>query len=146
MCQQVSNNVIEEVNDILSRIQRSGVFTEDMSTYAVPVNSKPTRLYLPAKVHMSVCPGRRIVSAVASPIEGLSELVDHFVQPFVPNIPLYIRDAQDFLDELHALCPLPVDSILCTIDVTALCTSMRMMMDSLIFVMLDPNTNHFQHL
>ena len=62
--------MIEEVNDILSRIQRSGVFTEDMSTYAVHVNSKPTRLYLPAKVHMSVCPGRPIVSAVASPIEG----------------------------------------------------------------------------
>ena len=31
-----------------------------------------------------------------------------------------IRDTQYFLDKLHTLCPHPLDSILCTIDVTAL--------------------------
>ena len=73
---------------------------------------------------MSGCPWRPIVSAVGSPTECLSELVDHFIQPFVPNIPSYIRDTQDYLDRLHALCPLPVETILCTIGVTALCPSM----------------------
>ena len=113
-------DVIEEVKDILSRLQKSGVITEDMATYAVPVDSKPARFYILPKVHKTGCPGRPIVSAVGSPTEGLSELVDHFIQPFVPNIPSYIRDTQDFLDKLHALCPLPAESILCTIDVTAL--------------------------
>ena len=51
VCQQVSSNlffdVIEEVKDILSRLQRSGVITEDMATYAVPVDSK-TGLFLPS--------------------------------------------------------------------------------------------------
>ena len=47
------------------------------------------------------------MSAVGSPTEGLSELIDHFVQPFIPNIPSYIRYTQDFLDKLHVLCPLP---------------------------------------
>ena len=60
------------------------------------------------------------MSAVGSPNEGLSELVDHLIQPFVPNIPSCIRDRQHFLDKQHARCPLPVDSILCTIDVAAL--------------------------
>ena len=45
--QQVSSavvfDVIEEVKDILSRLQKSGVITEDMATYAVPVDSKPAR-------------------------------------------------------------------------------------------------------
>ena len=122
--QQVSSTVvfvvIDEVNHILSRLQKIGVITEDMATYAVPVDSKPARFYILPKVHKSGCPGRPIVSAVGSPTEGLSELVDHFIQPFVPNIPSYIRDAQDSLDRLHAICPLPVESILCTIDVTAL--------------------------
>ena len=63
------------------------------------------------------------MSAVRSPTEGLSELVDNFIQPFVPNIPSCIRDTRDFLDKLHALCPLPLESILCTVDVTALCPS-----------------------
>ena len=96
--------VIEEVKDILSRLQKSGVITENMATYAFPVDLKPARFYILPKVHNSGCPGRPIVSAVGSPTEGLSELVDNFVQPFVPNIPSYIRDTQDFLDKLHALC------------------------------------------
>ena len=40
------------------------------------------------------------MSAVGSPTEDLSELVDHFIQPFVPNILSYVRDMQD---KLHAL-------------------------------------------
>ena len=59
--------VFEEVKDILSRLQKSGVITEDMATYAVPVNSKPARIYILPKVHKSGCPGRPIVSAVGSP-------------------------------------------------------------------------------
>ena len=95
-----------------------------MATYAAPVESKPARFYLIPQVHMSGCPGRLIVSAVGSPTEGLSQLADHFIQPFVPNIPSCIRDTQDFLDKLHALCHLLVDSIVRTIDVTALFPSM----------------------
>ena len=105
--QQVSSavvfDVIEEVKDILSRLQKSGVITEDMATYAVPVDSKPARFYILPKVHKTGYPGRPIVSAVGSLTEGLSELVDNFIQPFVPNMPSYIRDTQDFLDKLHAL-------------------------------------------
>ena len=56
-------DVIEEVKDILSRLQKSGVITEDMATYAVPVDSKPARFYILPKVHKSGCPGRPIVSA-----------------------------------------------------------------------------------
>ena len=89
-------DVIEEVKDILSRLQKSDVIIEDIATYAVPVNPKSARLYILPKVHKTGCPGRPIVSAVGSPTEGLSELVDHFIQPFVPNIPSYIRDTQDF--------------------------------------------------
>ena len=94
-----------------------------MVTYAVPIDSKPARFCILPLVHKSECAGRPIVSTVRSPTDRLSELVDHFIQPFVPNIPSYIRDTRDFLDRLHALCPLSVDSILCTIDVTALCPS-----------------------
>ena len=48
--QQVSSAVvfyvIEEVKDIMSRLQKSGVITEDMATYAVPVDSKPAHFYI----------------------------------------------------------------------------------------------------
>ena len=95
--------MIEEVKDILSRLQKSGVITEDMATYAVPIDSKPARFYILPKVHKTGCPGRPIVSAVGSPTEGLSVLVDHFIQPFVPYIPSCIRVTQDFLYKQHAI-------------------------------------------
>ena len=57
MYQRVSSNVffyvIEEVKNILSRLQRSGVIAEDMATYAAPVDSKPARIYILPKVHKS---------------------------------------------------------------------------------------------
>ena len=94
--QQVSStvffDVIEEVKDILSRLQKSGVITVDIATYAVPVDSKAALFYILPKVHKRVCPGRPIVSAVRVPTEGLSELEHHIIQPFVPNIPSYPRD------------------------------------------------------
>ena len=64
------------------------------------------------------------MSAVGSPTEGFSELVDHFIELLVPNIPSCIRYTQDLLDRLHALCPLPVESMLCTIDAATQCPSM----------------------
>ena len=45
VCQQVSStvvfDVIDEVKEILSHLQKSGVITEDMATYTVPVETKP---------------------------------------------------------------------------------------------------------
>ena len=37
------HDVIDEVKDILSRLLKIGVITEDVATYAVTVDSKPTR-------------------------------------------------------------------------------------------------------
>ena len=112
---------IVEVNDILSCLERSGVITEDIASYAVPIDSKPAGFCILPMAHKSGFPGRPIVSAIGT--EGLSELVYHLIQPFVPNILSYIQDTQDFLDRLNALCFLQVDTILCTIDGTTVCPS-----------------------
>ena len=53
----------------------------------------------------------------------MSELVDHFAQPYIPTIPSFIRDTQDFLNKRYAFCLLPVDSMLFTFDVAAVCPS-----------------------
>ena len=54
--QHVFFDVIEEVKVILSRLRSSGVITEDMATYAVPVDSKPARFCIIQKIHNSGCP------------------------------------------------------------------------------------------
>ena len=103
---QVSSNVffdvIEEAKDIQSRLQMSGVITEVMATYAVPVISKSVRFYILPLIHKSGCPRIPIESAGGSPAKDLTGLVYRFIQPFVSNIPTCILDTQDFLDRLHA--------------------------------------------
>ena len=57
--QQVSNNmffdVVEEVKDIFSRLQRSGLITENIETNAAPVDSKSDRNNLFSMVQRKGC-------------------------------------------------------------------------------------------
>ena len=126
MCQlgliNVFLDVNEEIKDIQSLLQKSGVIIEDMATYAVPVDSKPIRFTFYQRI-IRVVSRKTYFICFGSPIYGFSVLVDHIIQPFVPNIPSCIRDTPDYLDRQHVLCPLPVDSILCTIDVTVIYNS-----------------------
>ena len=44
-------DVIKEVKGILTSLQKSGVITEDMATYAAPVDSKPALFCILSKVN-----------------------------------------------------------------------------------------------
>ena len=108
-CQIVIFNVIEKIKDILSFLQSSCVISKDMTTCVVFLDSKQAHFTFSQRCIRMGLLEDMYVSAVGSPTDGLSRLLYHFIQPFVPNIPSYIRNTQDFLDRLHALCPLPVD-------------------------------------
>ena len=61
-----------------------------------------------------------MISGCGSPTEGISELVDWFIQPLVPLIPSFVKDTNDFLEKIRALGPLAPEALLVTVDVTAL--------------------------
>ena len=48
-------------------------------------------------------PDRPVVSACGSATEGMSEIVDFFLQPYMPTIPGSIEDADDFIRRIRNL-------------------------------------------
>ena len=96
------------------------VITYDMFKYALPEDPRPARFYLLPKVHKAGVPGRPVISGCGSLTEKASEIVDWFLKPLVPCVTSYLRDSFHFLEKLKALGSVPPNSLLVTLDVTAL--------------------------
>ncbi|KAJ8032026.1 hypothetical protein HOLleu_25430 [Holothuria leucospilota] len=116
----VLSDIESEIAALAGKLYRADILTEDMFKFAIRTDTRPARFYLLPKVHKPGVPGRPVVSACGSATEGLSEIVDHFLQPFVPSIPSYIKDTEDFIRKVHGLGPIPHDAFLVTIDVVDL--------------------------
>ena len=88
--------------------------------FAIRINTKPARFYLLPKVHRKGVPGRPVVSACGSATEGLSEIVDFFLQPYLPDIPSFFKDTDDLIRRIRNITDLPSDVLLVTLDVVSL--------------------------
>lgn len=75
------------------------------------------------KIHKANNPGRPIVSACDGPTEKLSQFIDYHIKGLAQMVDLYIKDTNDFIWKLHKLGPVPKQSLLVTIDISALYTS-----------------------
>ena len=53
----------------------------------------------------------------------MSEIVDFFPQPYLPSIPSFIKDTDDFIRRIRNIIDLPSDVRLATFDVMLLCPS-----------------------
>ena len=83
-------------------------------------SSNPDNLIIEAqriKINQS---GRAIVSGIGTLTEYVSAFVDRELQPVLANIPSYIKDTTDFLKRLSRFDNIPDNTILVTLDVTAL--------------------------
>ena len=65
-------------------------------------------------------PSRPIVSGIGTSTEYVSARVDRELQPLLANIPSYIKGTTDLLNKLSRFNNLPVNTILATLDATAL--------------------------
>jgi len=105
---------------LIRSLASSGVLTQDMASFASVQNSRPGRFYCLPKLHKSGVPGRPVCSCSGTLCENASIIIDWFLKPLLSSIPSYLRDSYDFLDRLRSYGPLPVDSLLVTLDVVAL--------------------------
>ena len=114
------NEVEKRIYHLTNRLHKQNVLTDDMRRHAVRTDTTPARFYLLPKVHKKGVPGRPVISACGSATEGLSEIVDHFLQPYVPSIPSFIKDTNDFIQKIRSIGSVPPGALLVTIDVVAL--------------------------
>ena len=68
-------------------------------------------------------PGRPIVSGNGTLTEYLSEFVDECLQPLLKHVKSYIQDTTHFLQKLNDLDEIPSNTLLVTMDVSALYTN-----------------------
>ncbi|GFO20052.1 hypothetical protein PoB_004655700 [Plakobranchus ocellatus] len=95
----------------------------DIAKRLIVTHLIPGRFYIPPKIHKGGKPGRPIISGCSTEI--ISLFVDYHLKDLVRLVPSYVQDDLDFLRKIHninELGPLPPDTILCTMDVSALYT------------------------
>ena len=117
------SDIEEDIQHIADQLHIEGVITDDIRQFAIRRNTKPARFYLLPKVHKKCVPGRPVVSACGFATEGMSEIVDFFLQPYMPTIPSFIKDNDDFIPRIRNIIDLPSDVKLVTLEVVSLCPS-----------------------
>ena len=81
--------------------------------------SHPARLYLLKKIHKNPMGIRPIVSSSDSATENISQFIDYWLQPIMKNLPSYLKDSLQLINELKEIS-FESDT---TIDVKSLYTS-----------------------
>ena len=96
-----------------------------------PTEKTPGKFYELFKVHKEHTPGetppeRPIISGSGSITENISLFVEHYLKKLSNQHPSFLQDTPDFLrnlEEINNEGPLPANSILVSIDVSALYTN-----------------------
>ncbi|KAJ1194362.1 hypothetical protein NDU88_003651, partial [Pleurodeles waltl] len=127
---KLTSNPMPEVNRCILRKLQTYLDQDLISDmeFKYLYNNTPTSpcIYILPKIHKpgTFPPGRPIISGIGSPTEKLSEYIDIFLQPFVRNLPSYIRDTKDLLCKITDY-DWTDGHYLVTLDVTSLYTSIQ---------------------
>ena len=95
------SDIEEDIQHLADQLHIEGVITDDIRQFSIRRKTNPARFYLLPKVHKKGVPGRPVVSACGSATEGMSEIVDFFLQPYMPTIPSSIKDTDDFIRRIR---------------------------------------------
>jgi hypothetical protein len=98
-----------EIQKYIDEMVRKGEIHEKVADYLLIPSPRTPQLYLLPKIHKKTLPtpGRPVVSANDSPTERISELVDHFLNPLIPQTKSYLKDTTHFLQEINEVGDLP---------------------------------------
>ena len=114
------SDIEEDIQHLADQLHIEGFVTDDIPQFAIRRHTNPARFYLFPKVHKKGVPGRPVVSACGSATEGMSEIVDFLLQPYMPTIPSSIYDTDDFIRIIRNIIDLHSDVLLVTLDVVSL--------------------------
>ena len=107
----------KDIQHLADQLHIDGFIADDIRQISFRRNAKPARYYLHPKVHKKGIP---VVLPCGSATNGMSELVDFFLLPCLPNIPYIIKDKEEFTLRIRNIIDLPSDVLLVTFDVMSL--------------------------
>ncbi len=115
----------KQVSALVSELLQREAISPKVADYLIFDQPRTPCIYFLPKIHKAECPppGRPIVSASGCPTERISALVDHFLSPYIPLLPSYIKDTNHFLQKIEELPPLLSTALIFTMDVKSLYTN-----------------------
>ena len=116
-----------EIQNFIEDMYQNGEIDETVKDYLTDHKCRTSLFYLLPKIHKPTRPppGRPILSANGSPTEKISAFVDHFLNPYCPQVKSFVKDSTHFLQILESLGDLPEQSLLVTLDVNSLYTNIN---------------------
>ena len=133
--QKVSESTLDTAKEKIIQLIEEGLDNEYISKEEFdamnPSEKTPGKFYQLFKVHKAhevgkAPPERPIISGSGSITENISLFVEHHVKQLATQHPSYLQDTPDFLRNIEAINsegPLPTNSMLVSIDVSALYTN-----------------------
>ncbi len=120
----ITNSLKKDIQAQVSAMKQNGFIIEDWHKFClefVLMNwwTQNIQTIFLLKIHKNPHGIRPILSSCESITENLSSLVDHWLQPYVKELPSYIKDSTSFINLLEKL-KLPNDCLLVSIDVSSL--------------------------
>ncbi|KAJ1155024.1 hypothetical protein NDU88_007760 [Pleurodeles waltl] len=120
-----TETIMEEITFLIDKGINNGWITKHEASFLTQPDPKTAYFYILPKIHKNKHPppGRPIVSGIGSILEPLSQFCDWFLQPFVKQIPTYLKDTTDVLALLNTLEFDKEKEHLMTLDVESLYTN-----------------------
>ena len=114
-------NMKNKINSTVQQLHNDRCISDDTLDYLlINENAKAGIFYLLPKLHKKGCVGRPVISGCGTPTEKISQFVESYLKPLVPQVKSYIKDTIDFLKKIEKIEMLLEGSILVSIDVVGL--------------------------
>ena len=111
------------VNNTIEMFHGQLVFARNINDNLKITIVKTSHFYITPKVQKKDIPWQPVVSSIDCHTSELSKFVDHYLQPHTKALTSYVKDTTDFINKLEYVKDTSKDSILVTLDVTALYTN-----------------------
>lgn len=119
-----TKDLITNMNSFIKTLLHHHKIGRSTAKFIKPtVHTRMPLFYILPKIHKDGNPGRPIVSAVNSPTENISELLNICLQPLLPKLRSYIKDTKHFIKRINGLPKGRTNIILVSADVTSLYTN-----------------------
>ena len=119
-------NITHKLKDLINKLElllKNGFLRKPWHQFCKPpVKHRTSKLYFLKKIHKNPMGIRPIVSSCDSITERISQFVDKWLQPYVKNLPSYVKDTTEFINHIEAT-KLPTNCKLASIDVSSLYTN-----------------------
>ena len=121
--ENTTHKLKELINHKLESLLKNGFLLKPWYQFCKPpIKHRTSKLYFLKKIHKNPMGIRPIVSSCDSITEKISQFVDKWLQPYVKNLPSYVKDTTEFINQIEAT-KLPTHCKLASIDVSSLYTN-----------------------